>query len=348
MTEILADFRSDTVTRPSPAMREAMAAAQVGDDVYGEDPTVNLLEATLAERAGMAAGLFCPSGTQSNLLALLAHCQRGDEYIVGQDAHTYRYEGGGAAVLGSIQPQPIEFEADATLDLDKVVSKIKPDDSHFARTRLLCLENTCGGLVLPAEYQAAARQLTHDRGLRLHLDGARAFNAAVKLQVPLVDITRNYDSVSLCLSKGLGAPVGSVLCGSVDLIKSARRWRKVVGGGMRQAGVLAAACMYALERNVERLADDHQNAHSLAQGLAELPGIACDPLAVQTNMVYMELASDELANGLRTHLRQLGFLIAGGRSVRLVTHLDISSEAVAGLLQAVAEFLVEPTESVTS
>jgi threonine aldolase len=339
MTEIIADFRSDTVTRPTAAMREVMAAAEVGDDVYGEDPTVNLLESSLAERAGKEAGLFCPSGTQSNLLALLAHCQRGDEYIVGQDAHTYLYEGGGAAVLGSIQPQPLEFEANGTLDLDAAVSKIKPDDYHYARTRLLCLENTRGGMVLPLDYQASARKITRERGLALHLDGARAFNAAVKLGVPLVEITRHYDSVSLCLSKGLGAPVGSVLCGSEELIGSARRWRKVVGGGMRQAGILAAACLYALEHNVERLAEDHENALGLAQGLAKIPGISCDPAAVQTNIVYMDFSSAELGDGLCAELRQQGILITGGRSIRLVTHLDVSADSVQRMLHAVAKIM---------
>jgi threonine aldolase len=339
MTEVYADFRSDTVTRPSPAMREAMAGAKVGDDVYGEDPVVNQLEASLAEQAGMEAGLFCPSGTQSNLLALMAHCQRGDEYIVGQDAHTYIHEGGGAAVLGSIQPQPIELDADGSLNLDTVISKIKPDDSHYARTRLLALENTRGGMVLGLDYQAKARQLTREHGLALHLDGARAFNAAVKLQVPLKTITSNYDSVSLCLSKGLGAPVGSVLCGSRDLVASARRWRKVVGGGMRQAGILAAGCLYALEHNVERLAQDHANARVLAEGLASIPGIHCDPEAVQTNMVYIDLASDDLADGLRAQLKSGGCLIGGGRSIRLVTHLDISAGSIEKMVAAVREFM---------
>ena len=324
---------------PGPAMREAMATAVVGDDVYGEDPTVNLLERILAERAGMEAGLFCPSGTQGNLLALLAHCQRGDEYIVGQDAHAYQFEGGGAAVLGGIQPQPIEFEADGSLNLETVVSKIKPDDSHFARTRLLCLENTRGGMVLPLEYQAAARQVTREQGLSLHLDGARAFNAAVMLDVPLMEITGHYDSVCLCLSKGLGAPVGSVLCGSEELISSARRWRKVVGGGMRQAGILAAACLYALEHNVERLREDHQNARLLAAGLAQIPGISCDPESVQTNIVYIDFDSVELGDGLRDALGKQGFLIAAGQSIRLVTHLDIPSEAVAQMLGAVRRFM---------
>ena len=339
MGNIIADFRSDTVTRPGTAMRETMATAEVGDDVYGEDPTVNQLEHSLAERAGMDAGLFCPSGTQSNLLALLAHCQRGDEYIVGQDAHSYQFEGGGAAVLGSIQPQPIEFETDGTLNLETVVSKIKPDDSHYARTRLLCLENTRGGRVLPLDYQSGARQVTLDHGLALHLDGARAFNAAVAQQVPLAKITGNYDSVSLCLSKGLGAPVGSVLCGSEELIRSARRWRKVVGGGMRQAGILAAGCLYALQHNVERLAEDHQNARSLALGLADIPGIHCDAAAVQTNIVYIEIESEDLADGLRSELGRAGILIAKGRSIRLVTHLYINSAAVEQLLSVAAKFM---------
>ena len=339
MTGKIADFRSDTVTRPSAAMREAMAAAEVGDDVYGEDPTVNRLESALAERTGMEAGLFCPSGTQSNLLGLLAHCQRGDEYISGQNAHTYLYEGGGAAVLGGIQPQPIEFEANGTLNLGTVVSKIKPDDYHYARTRLLCLENTHNGMVLPLDYQAEARKVTREQGLKLHLDGARAFNAAVKLGVALQEITGHYDSVSLCLSKGLGAPVGSVLCGDVELISSARRWRKMVGGGMRQAGVLAAGCLYALQHNVDRMAHDHENASLLAAGLAQIPGIRCDPDAVQTNIVYMELDSAELGDGLCDELHGAGFLIAGGQNIRLVTHLDVNAEAVAGLVAAVKKFM---------
>ncbi len=225
------DLRSDTVTQPTAGMREAMAAAELGDDVYGEDPTVNRLEAELAARLGFAAALFVPTGTMSNLLGLMAHCERGDEYIVGQQAHTYKYEGGGAAVLGSIQPQPIDGEADGSLHLDKVAAAIKADDFHFARTRLLALENTMQGKVLPLDYLAAARAFTRARGLALHLDGARLYNAAVKLGVDASEITRHFDSVSVCLSKGLGAPVGSVLCGSVELIGKARRWRKMVGGG---------------------------------------------------------------------------------------------------------------------
>ena len=232
------DLRSDTVTQPTTGMREAMANAPMGDDVYGEDPSVNKLESELALRLGFAKALFVPTGTMSNLLALMAHCARGDEYIVGQQAHTYKYEGGGAAVLGSIQPQPLEVQADGSLDLDQVAAAIKPDDFHFARTRLLALENTMQGKVLPLEYLAAASRLTREHGLALHLDGARLYNAAVKLGVDAGDITRHFDSVSVCLSKGLGAPVGSVLCGTADLIGKARRLRKMVGGGMRQAGQL--------------------------------------------------------------------------------------------------------------
>ena len=237
--------------------------------MYGEDPTVNRLEAELAKRLGFAAALFVPTGTMSNLLGLMAHCERGDEYIVGQQAHTYKYEGGGAAVLGSIQPQPLEVQADGSLDLDQVAAAIKPDDFHFARTRLLALENTMQGKVLPLEYLARARRFTQEHGLQLHLDGARLYNAAVKLGVDAREITQYFDSVSVCLSKGLGAPVGSVLCGSRQLIGKARRLRKMVGGGMRQAGLLAAAGLYALDHNVERLADDHANAQFLAEGLRD-------------------------------------------------------------------------------
>ncbi|MFW6055107.1 MAG: low-specificity L-threonine aldolase, partial [Thermodesulfobacteriota bacterium] len=254
------DLRSDTVTRPSPEMLAAMNRAEVGDDVYGEDPSVNHLEALAAEKLGTEAALFVSSGTQGNLLGVMTHCTRGDEYIVGQKAHTYRLEGGGAAVLGGIQPQPLDFEPDGTLDLIKVASFIKPDDIHCARTRLLCLENTMGGTPLPLEYLGQAARLAKKHRLNTHLDGARIFNAAVKQEVPVQAISEHFDSVSFCLSKGLGAPVGSVLCGSREQIQKARRWRKVLGGGMRQAGYLAAAGVYALENNVQRLAEDHDNA----------------------------------------------------------------------------------------
>lgn len=329
----LIDLRSDTVTQPTAAMREAMMAAELGDDVYGEDPTVNRLEAWLADELGFAAALFVPTGTMSNLLGLMAHCERGDEYIVGQQAHTYKYEGGGAAVLGSIQPQPIDGEADGSLDLAKVEAAIKQDDFHFARTRLLALENTMQGKVLPLDYLAAARELTRRRGLSLHLDGARLYNAAVKLGVPAREITQHFDSVSVCLSKGLGAPVGSVLCGSVALIARARRLRKMVGGGMRQAGVLAAAGLYALQHQVERLAEDHANAALLGERLAEL-GYRVEP--VQTNMVYVQIG--ERAGTVKAFMAERGIAVTAAPRLRLVTHLDVGAGQVEQVVQAFTEF----------
>nr|NIP17520.1 low-specificity L-threonine aldolase [Xanthomonadales bacterium]NIX12310.1 low-specificity L-threonine aldolase [Xanthomonadales bacterium] len=288
------DLRSDTVTRPGAGMRRVMAEAEVGDDVFRDDPTVDRLEALAARMLGKEAGLFVPSGTQSNLCALLTHCGRGDEYIVGQQAHTYIYEGGGGAVLGGIQPQPLDLEEDGTLELAKVERLIKPDDYHFARTRLLCLENTTNGRVLPDGYAGQARELVDRHGLRLHLDGARLFNAAVKSGRPAAEIAAPFDSVSICLSKGLGAPVGSVLTGGAEFIVEARRWRKVVGGGMRQSGILAAAGIYVLENHVERLAEDHENARRLAEGLATLESCELDPGKVQTNMVYVGLPKEKI------------------------------------------------------
>lgn len=329
----LIDLRSDTVTQPTAAMREAMLGAELGDDVYGEDPTVNRLENWLAAELGFEAALFVPTGTMSNLLGLMAHCERGDEYIVGQQAHTYKYEGGGAAVLGSIQPQPIEGEADGSLDLAKVEAAIKQDDFHFARTRLLALENTMQGKVLPLDYLAAARELTCRRGLSLHLDGARLYNAAVKLQVPARQITQYFDSVSVCLSKGLGAPVGSVLCGSNVLIAKARRLRKMVGGGMRQAGVLAAAGLYALQHQVERLAEDHAKAARLGDALSEL-GYSVEP--VQTNMVYVQLG--ERAEQVKTFMAERGIAVSAAPRLRLVTHLDVGTEGVERVIEAFAAF----------
>ena len=332
------DFRSDTVTRPSPAMLEAMMNAEVGDDVFADDPTVNALEQYTATLTGKQAGLLCTSGTQSNLVALLAHCQRGDEYIVGQEAHTYKYEGGGAAVLGGIQPQPIEFEADSTLDLDKVRSKIKQDDYHFARTRLLCIENTRSGDVLPLAYHQQAAELCAQSGLALHLDGARLFNACVAQDVQVKEITQHYDSVSLCISKGLGAPAGSVLVGSEALIKEARKWRKMVGGGMRQAGIIAAACRYALENNIDRLAEDHANARRLAQGLEAIPGISCDPADVDSNMVFAVLENEVIARELEAHLGKHGIKVLGGQVMRLVTHMDIGSSDIEHMLATCRSF----------
>lgn len=329
----LIDLRSDTVTQPTAAMREAMLGAELGDDVYGEDPTVNRLENWLAAELGFEAALFVPTGTMSNLLGLMAHCERGDEYIVGQQAHTYKYEGGGAAVLGSIQPQPIEGEADGSLDLAKVEAAIKQDDFHFARTRLLALENTMQGKVLPLDYLAAARELTRRRGLSLHLDGARLYNASVKLQVPAREITQYFDSVSVCLSKGLGAPVGSVLCGHAELIAKARRLRKMVGGGMRQAGVLAAAGLYALQHQVQRLAEDHAKAAHLGEALTEL-GYSVEP--VQTNMVYVQLG--ERAGQIKGFMAERGIAVSAAPRLRLVTHLDVGSAGVERVIEAFAAF----------
>lgn len=331
------DLRSDTVTRPSAAMRSAMAAAEVGDDVYRDDPTVNRLEAFAAELLGCEATLFTASGTQANLIAILSHCGRGDEYIVGQLAHTYKYEGGGAAVLGSVQPQPIEFEADSTLSLAKVEEKIKPDDIHFARTRLLCLENTQNGKALPLNYLAEAAAFATAKKLRLHLDGARLFNAAVKQQVEVRAITRHFDSVSVCLSKGLGAPVGSLLCGAKDFIEEARKWRKMTGGGMRQAGILAAAGIYALDNNVDRLADDHRHAELLTAGLSRLKELTVQHDAAQTNMVFFNAPADTTA-ALAEFLRKRNILISPGKTTRLVTHLDVHAEDIDFILAQVGEF----------
>lgn len=328
------DLRSDTVTRPTAAMRAAMLAADVGDDVYGEDPTVAALEARVAGDLGFEAALFTPSGTQANLVALLAHCERGDEYLVGMDAHTYKYEGGGAAVLGSIQPQPIPHAADGTLPLEAVERAIKPVDPHFARTRLLALENTWHGRVISLDYLAAARALCDRRGLALHLDGARVYNAAVALGVPVGAIARHFDSVSVCLSKGLGAPVGSVLAGSHELIGRARRWRKVCGGGMRQAGILAAGALHALDHHVARLADDHARAARLAEGLRA----AGFPVSAQhTNMVFVDIPVERQA-ALKAQLAGSGVLISTGYlpQVRLVTHLDVDDEGIERTLGAFA------------
>jgi threonine aldolase len=332
-TTDLVDLRSDTVTRPSAGMRRAMYDAQVGDDVFGDDPTVNRLQALLAEMLGFEAGLFMPSGTQTNLAALMTHCQRGDEYLVGQNAHTYRYEGGGAAVLGSIQPQPLENDADGSIALGRIAAAIKPDDVHFARTRLLALENTIGGMALPLPYQQAATGLAHGRGLATHLDGARLFNAAIALGVAARDVAAGFDSASVCLSKGLGAPVGSVLLGSRAFIERARRPRKMLGGGLRQAGVLAAAGIYALEHNVARLADDHAHAQRLAVGLRGIDDIVVD--GPHTNMVFATVPAERLA-ALAAHLQQRGILLlARSPSLRLVTHLDVDR---AGIDRAVAAF----------
>lgn len=331
----LVDFRSDTVTRPSAAMRKVMTDAEVGDDVYGEDPTVNRLEAMTAERLGTQAALFVPSGTMGNLLALLSHCARGDEYISGQDAHIYRWEGGGGAIFGGIQPQPLDFEQDGTLDLTKVSRAVKPADHHHTITRLLCLENTQGGRVLPLNYLDQAVICARSHGLALHLDGARVFNAAVELGVPVGDITSKFDSISVCLSKGLGAPVGSLLCGSSELIEKAHRWRKVAGGGMRQSGILAAACIYALENNVERLAEDHENANLLASGLEHIEELLVTQ--ARTNILFVTPPAESVA-ALREALGAEGILIGGGEMLRLVTHLDVTAADVERTVVAFKRF----------
>jgi threonine aldolase len=332
MTSI--DLRSDTVTRPSPGMRAAMAAAEVGDDVYGDDPTVNRLEALVAERFGFERALFFCTGTQSNLAALMTHCGRGDEYLVGQDAHTYKYEQGGAAVLGSIQPQPLENEPDGSIALERIARAIKPHDIHFARSRVLALENTIGGRVLPTTYVQAATTLAHARGLATHLDGARLFNAVVKLGIDAGDAVRGFDSVSVCLSKGLGAPAGSVLLGSKDFVVLARRWRKALGGGMRQAGILAAAGIYALEHHVARLAEDHANAAFLADGLVNL-GFAVE--LPQTNILYVNLPPAQV-DGLGRYLAAQGIIASVAEHTRLVTHLDVTRADLGRVLDAFAAY----------
>jgi threonine aldolase len=333
------DLRSDTVTQPTAAMRRAMAEAEVGDDVFGDDPTINRLQEMVAELLGTDAALFVPSGTQSNLVALLSHCGRGDEYIVGQQAHTYRYEGGGAAVLGGIQPQPIPMEGDGTLAVDTIRQFVKPLDDHFARTRLVAIENTTNGKALPMDYLPEVRGMVDELGLALHLDGARLMNAAVHHGVDPTAITRHVHTVSLCLSKGLGAPVGSVLAGPADFIERAHRWRKVVGGGMRQAGVLAAAGIVALTEHVDRLADDHANATALGGGLGAIDGVELDGVA--TNMVFVtfpDLPGLDLAARLAE--RGIRVLVASGRApTRLVTHLDVTADDVDAVVAVVGEIM---------
>ena len=329
------DLRSDTVTRPGRAMLDAMMSAPVGDDVYGDDPTVNELQRYAAALAGKEAALFLPTGTQANLVALLSHCERGEEYIVGQGAHNYLYEAGGAAVLGSIQPQPIDAAPDGTLPLDKVAAKIKADDIHFARTKLLSLENTHNGKVLPREYLKAAWEFTRQRGLGLHVDGARIFNAVVEYDCQLKEIAQYCDSFTICLSKGLGAPVGSLLVGSHDYIKRANRWRKMTGGGMRQSGILAAAGLYALHHNVERLRDDHDNAAWLA---AQLREIGAGVMRHDTNMLFV-CVGEENAAALGEHLRAQGIVINAAPVVRLVTHIDVNRDQLAQVVRHWQTFL---------
>ena len=345
-TNPVVDLRSDTVTRPTAAMRDAMLAAPLGDDVFGDDPSVNALQERIAAMLGFEAALFVPTGTQSNLCAVLSHCQRGDEYIVGQLAHCYRWEGGGAAVFGSVQPQPLNHQPDGTLALDDIEAAIKPDDAHFARTRLLALENTLGGKLLPFAYVEQATQLASSKGLGRHLDGARLFNAAVAQAAQRGTAARDearriagcFDSVSVCFSKGLGAPVGSALCGSREFIARAHRIRKMAGGGMRQAGMLAAAASHALDHHIERLAQDHELARRLAAGLEGIAGLWVE--APQTNLLFVDLEGEARHRSaeLLAHLKQNGVLATGLYRLRFATHLDVDGAGIDRAIGAIRGF----------
>ena len=347
MAQKIIDLRSDTVTQPTAAMRSAMLAAPLGDDVFGNDPSVNALQEKIAALLGFESALFMPTGTQSNLCAILSHCQRGDEYIVGQQAHCYRWEGGGAAVLGSVQPQPLNHQSDGSLALFDIEAAIKPDDAHFARTRLLTLENTLGGKLMPFDYVQQATQLALSKGLSRHLDGARLFNAAVAqaaqagsdAQTEARRIAQCFDSVSVCFSKGLGAPIGSALCGSRDFIARAHRIRKMAGGGMRQAGILAAAASHALDHHVGRLAQDHALAQRLAEGLTGIDGLQVE--APQTNIVFADLTGAAKARSadLLSHLAGHGIQATGLYRLRFVTHLDVDAAGVDQAVGAIRQFL---------
>jgi len=330
------DLRSDTVTLPVPAMREAMVNAELGDDVYGEDPTVQALEMQLANILNYPAALFVPTGTQSNLCALLSHCQRGEEYITGSTAHTYLYEAGGAAVLGGIQPQPIPFQKNGTLDLNLVAGAIKPDDFHFAITRLLCLENTRDGIPICLEYLQSARQLCDKQSLKLHLDGARLFNAVVAMNVDPGEISRYCHSISICLSKGLGAPAGSVLCGDTTFINAARRWRKMLGGGMRQSGILAAAGIYALDNHIDRLAEDHLRAENLAKELTIIPQLQ-GHIRCQTNMIFLDI-NHKTQQALQQYLLNVDIKVGTNR---WVLHLGVDDGAAQKVIQETQAFFSE-------
>lgn len=342
----MVDLRSDTVTKPTAAMRDAMMGAAVGDDVFADDPSVNALQDKMAAMLGFESALFVPSGTQGNLCAVLSHCQRGDEFIVGQFQHSYRWEGGNAAVLGSVQPQPLEHRPDGTLALADIEAAIKPDDAHFARTRLLALENTLDGKLLPFDYLRQATDLASSRGLARHLDGARLFNAASlqaarlgsDLRLEAKRIAQCFDSVSVCLSKGLGAPVGSVLCGRREFIGRAHRIRKMAGGGMRQAGFLAAAGCHALDHHLDRLADDHALARRLAEGLHGVDGLQVE--APQTNIVFADLVGPAKARAaeLIAYLKSQGVLVTALHRLRFVTHLDVDAAGVDRAIAAIRSF----------
>lgn len=334
---VMIDLRSDTVSRPSDAMRAVMASAEVGDDVWGDDPTTQRLEATVAALLGKEAAVYVSSGTQSNLCGLLAHCQRGDEYIVGDNAHTFKYEAGGAAVLGSIQPQTVPMMSDGSLDLDRVAAVVKPDDHHFARSKVLCMENTHDGKVQTIETMRQAETVGRDHGLAMHLDGARLWNAAAALNVEPADLAAPFDSVSVCLSKGLGAPIGSVLVGSAPLIQEARKWRKMLGGAMRQVGVIASAGLYAVENNRARMVDDHANAAALAAGLSEIDGVV---VGHSTNMVFATLPVADGGKRLVSTLQAQDIIVrVQDGQTRLVTHIDVSADDIDTVVEAMQQEL---------
>ncbi|MHC4630539.1 MAG: low-specificity L-threonine aldolase [Planctomycetota bacterium] len=339
------DLRSDTVTLPTPAMREAVYNAELGDDVFGEDPTVNRFEQMAAERIGKQASLLVASGTMANLVCILTHCARGEEVILGDRSHTFLYESGGMSALGGIHPRTISNQPDGTMLLEDIRAAIRGPNVHFPRTRLICLENThnrCYGSALTCEYVDSVAALAKEHGLSVHLDGARIFNAAVALGLDAKELTRSVDSVSFCLSKGLSAPVGSVVCGTSEFIAEARRSRKVLGGGMRQAGVIAAAGITALEEMVDRLAEDHENARRLAEGIAAIGGLSIEPERVQTDIVYFELASDRLtADELVAELGKKGIRIlrVGPSRFRAVTHYGISADDIDLTVKALGEVM---------
>ena len=331
------DLRSDTVSTPSDGMRAAIAAAPVGDDVFGDDPTVNSLQEYAADLLGKEAALFVTSGTQSNLCGLLAHCGRGDEYIAGENAHAFRYEGGGAAVLGSIQPQTVRVHPDGSLDLEHVKQVVKPNDHHYARSRLLCLENTHDGKVQTVAQMQEAAAVARSLGLSMHLDGARLWNAAAATGDDVADFAASFDSVSVCLSKGLGAPIGSILVGTAALIDEAHKYRKMVGGALRQAGIIAAAGRYALENNRFRLVDDHTNAAALAEGLSHIDGVTIT--AQNTNMVFAQLPIDDDRQFTQRMADQGVRVVVSQGSSRMVTHIDISRSDVDLAVKAIADTL---------
>ena len=342
------DLRSDTVTLPTQTMREAIYNAELGDDVFGEDTTTNRLEKMAAERMGKEAAMLVASGTMGNLVCILTHCRRGEEVILGDQSHTFIYEAGGMSALGGIHPHTVANQPDGTMRLEDIEEAIRGNNVHFPRSRLICLENThnrCYGSALTAQYTESVAKLAGERGLSVHLDGARIFNAAVALKVDVTELTRHADSVSFCLSKGLSSPVGSLICGSSQFIAEARRNRKVLGGGMRQSGIIAAAGITALEQMVDRLAEDHENAKRLAEGISRIPGLSFELKKIQTNIVYFDMADEQFDAGtLVTQLADRGIKIlqVGPSRLRAVTHYGISSEDIDLALAAMSEVMAKP------